>query len=749
MNRVYTVFRNPFKVIQEYKRGKNDEINRKSFLFVICYYFNYCIFLLPQSPMDFSLLKVILTFSLFSYSEEIYDLDDKILRLGDINIGVITQVMDYSRKLKCTNKISRLSSLQYAQTIIYAIDKINERKDLLPNLNLGYIIYPDCGRKDTSLAAVTKFIEARDVGIRNFPNKNNITITSKYTVPGVIGLTTSTKAIPSSALLSYYEIPHISTSATSSELNDKFRYEYFSRILPGDTTQAYVMVDLIQAYDWNYVSVVWQVTVGYQMVMTDLLAKLNEVGICVASQNAIYNNSTERDIENIAETLLDNSKAKAVILWMYSSTTKRLFNALEKKNSLHKFIWISTGVIDNVYHFYPNALTTGLFRVGVSLNISEDLKDFLSKRSPFSSNGTDLRWMKLFWEQNFKCSWNNRRNSCEKYRYLPKTARYSVSTYSATYFDSILSMVYAINATINRYCPILFSKSLSASNLAKHSHCLAGKRILKAIRNLDFFGMMGRIRFDNHGNIIKPFLVEQIISTNQSRTLAIWQKDTGFQQINPLPSIPSSRCSSKCPPGFKPVPSYKVCCWYCSECSPNQITINNGTDCQTCPDSTWPDLKNRTSCLQLKKIYLQITDPIIITIMIVTGFLIVSCVLLIYLLFLRFSDTQVVKNSSKELCFIIIIGILISLSTNFILLIKPSNTVCICSIIGFHLGVNLTFVPLMMKSQRMFSLFRAASKCSTRAIGVQRKWQLTAVLILSILQVRLRMIIIIPNYINA
>ena len=59
----------------------------------------------------------------------------------------------------------------------------------------------------------------------------------QYDVISVVGLGTSRQSVMSSSLLSLFKIPHIATWATSDELSDKTRFEYFMRVIPPDRFQ--------------------------------------------------------------------------------------------------------------------------------------------------------------------------------------------------------------------------------------------------------------------------------------------------------------------------------------------------------------------------------------------------------------------------------------------------------------------------------------------------------------------------------
>lgn len=53
-----------------------------------------------------------------------------------------------------------------------------------------------------------------------------------------------------------FQIPQLSYASTSTELSDKSRFEYFSRVVPPDNFQAQAMVEVVRRLGWKYVSTV-------------------------------------------------------------------------------------------------------------------------------------------------------------------------------------------------------------------------------------------------------------------------------------------------------------------------------------------------------------------------------------------------------------------------------------------------------------------------------------------------------------
>ncbi|KAK6620065.1 hypothetical protein RUM44_006465 [Polyplax serrata] len=70
-------------------------------------------------------------------------------------------------------------------------------------------------------------------------------------------------------------IPQLSYASTSTELSDKSRFEYFSRVVPPDNFQAQAIVEVVKALGWKYVSTVAvEGDYGEKILPTNLLLTL-------------------------------------------------------------------------------------------------------------------------------------------------------------------------------------------------------------------------------------------------------------------------------------------------------------------------------------------------------------------------------------------------------------------------------------------------------------------------------------------
>lgn len=92
--------------------------------------------------------------------------------------------------------------LQYAMTMMFAIEEINNRNDILPNFILGYRIYGSCPSIPLSVKA--------SLVLMNRPGEHQDYCTKSQTIQAVIGETTSTATIGIAKTVGPFYIPVVS-----------------------------------------------------------------------------------------------------------------------------------------------------------------------------------------------------------------------------------------------------------------------------------------------------------------------------------------------------------------------------------------------------------------------------------------------------------------------------------------------------------------------------------------------------------
>lgn len=194
---------------------------------------------------------------------------------GDIMIGALFSVhhspAQKQAQTRTCGEVREQYGIQRVEASFQTIDEINKNRTLLPNVTLGIEIRDSCWYSPIALGQSIEFIrdaisqnEDESAANASFPFTKQATdcVVSKAhsktlkNLVGVIGPGSSTVTIQVQNLLQLFSIPQIGYSATSRDLSDKSYYKYFMRVVPSDFYQAQVMVDLVRAYNWTYISVV-------------------------------------------------------------------------------------------------------------------------------------------------------------------------------------------------------------------------------------------------------------------------------------------------------------------------------------------------------------------------------------------------------------------------------------------------------------------------------------------------------------
>lgn len=151
--------------------------------------------------------------------------------------------------------------LGHAQAMIYAIEKINNDSNLLPNITLGYDIHDYCESAALAMKSTYQFVKGTDShyacsqeAIRTLAN-NETAKHSSSPIVSLIGPADSGSSVLVGSLLKVAGIPAVSYAATSEELSSPF-YKHFYRTVPSDKQQASAMADLFEYFDWSYIATV-------------------------------------------------------------------------------------------------------------------------------------------------------------------------------------------------------------------------------------------------------------------------------------------------------------------------------------------------------------------------------------------------------------------------------------------------------------------------------------------------------------
>ena len=171
------------------------------------------------------------------------------------------------------------------------------------------------------------------------------------------------------------------------------------------------------------------------------------------------------------------------------------------------------------------------------------------------------------------------------------------------------------------------------------------------------------------------------------------------------PKVPFSRCSSPCEPGSYKVQGDLLCCWKCVQCPFGSITNSTGQSaCHACRLGFTSSV-NHTQCLELPEVYLEWDSVAGSVILGFSGLGFVTSILALGA-FYRYRNSAVVKASTREYSFLILLMITCMFLLPLIHLGRASDLVCKSR--PFCFGFIITFWASLMltKTLRLLLIFK-------------------------------------------
>ena len=187
------------------------------------------------------------------------------------------------------------------EAMLFAVDQINRNKNFLTDIEMDVDIYDTCDQDTIALEGAVKSVIKKVSGSSN--NCNFSKATDHFGVAGIIGAASSSVSIQVANLLRLFKMPQISYSSTSSVLNDRKRYSFFSRTVPSDTLQVNAMVDVLKYFEWTSVFILYS-SGNYGESASEALSKASQVNdICIVEKFQVdYNTDFSKIIDNFKKT---------------------------------------------------------------------------------------------------------------------------------------------------------------------------------------------------------------------------------------------------------------------------------------------------------------------------------------------------------------------------------------------------------------------------------------------------------------
>ncbi|KAI7802293.1 putative pheromone receptor CPpr12 [Triplophysa rosa] len=643
-----------------------------------------------------------------------------------------------------------MASFQQAQAMVFAINEINKKSRLLPNITLGYHLYDNCVKLGVAFRAATALISGTEESLSDFK------CTGPPPVIGIVGDPGSTHCIAISSVLGLFRIPMVSYYATCSCLSDRKKYPSFFRTIPSDAFQVRAMMQILRHFGWTWVGVIYSDDDYGIYAAQSFHQEVQLFGGCVAFSEILPLDNNRRDIQRIVQ-VIQTSKAKVVVVISTEAYLLALMDEIKIKNVTGRQ-WIASEAwaTSPVFHT-PRLLPFLGGTLGIAIRRGEiqGLWDFLLRLRPDKNPRNNI--VTVFWENMFGCRFDTTDSEKEK----ACTGQEDLSSTNTTYTDvselrasyNVYKAVYALAHALHDLMQCEEGRGPFSENTCADITNLQPWQLVHYLQKVNFATSFGdHVSFDKNGDALAIYdvmnwqpssdgsiivrtvgVVDEGAATGKVLTLNEEALYWNFDTRKP----PRSVCSESCPPGTRRArrKGLPVCCFDCLPCADGEISnTTDSTECMVCPDEFWSN-PEKVLCVPKEVEYLSYEEPLGISL--TTASLIgTSFCAFVIVIFTHHRNTPIVRANNSELSFLLLLSLKLCFLCVLLFIGRPQLWTCQLRHDVFGISFVLCVSSILVKTMVVIAVFKSSrpeGKSAMKWFGAAQ--QRGTVLVLTAVQV--------------
>ncbi|XP_039620037.1 extracellular calcium-sensing receptor-like [Polypterus senegalus] len=667
-----------------------------------------------------------------------YPVLPRLFKKGDLMLGGLFPVhfrsavperslKDKVKPLKCEGFDFR--AFRWLQSMIFAIEEINNNTNILPNITLGYSIFDTCSTHINALGSAITLATGDEKKV------SGPTCGNAPHVPVIIGDASSTSSMVIARTLGVFRIPMVSYFASCACLSNKNEFPSFFRTVPSDNFQAKAMAGLLKQFGWTWVGLISGDDDYGKFGIQIFKEEIQHFDVCIAFFEIIPKMYSKQKIMNIVETI-KHSSAKVIVTFAIEADAYSLLQEIVHQNISDKQwiateAWITSSLVSSQENHQFLAGT-----IGFAIRKAEivGLKEFLCRIHP-DVNASDP-FIIEFWEALFGCTLQvssddtslvtslGSKSMCTGLENLNdiRSIYNDVSQLRATY--NVYKAVYAIAYSFHN---MLFCKP--GTSFFKNGDCpdifnLQSWQLTHYLKEVKFKSPVGEFfSFDNNADPIAAYDIinwqrnadGSIAFVKVGQFDATWNSGNEFE-INEekivwaegQTKVPKSMCSESCSPGTRKAAreGQPICCFDCLPCADGEISnTTDSLECLKCPEDYWSNT-HKTNCILKEIEYLSYgeTMGVVLTIMSISG---ASITLFVITVFLYYKDTAIVKANNSELSFLLLFSLTLCFLCSLTFIGQPLSWSCMLRHTAFGISFVLCISCVLGKTIVVLMAFRA------------------------------------------
>ncbi|XP_043932266.1 extracellular calcium-sensing receptor-like [Protopterus annectens] len=630
---------------------------------------------------------------------------------------------------------------RWVQSMVFAIEEINQNPTFLPNLTLGFRIYDTCLTVAKSLHGTVWMLAGQDVAVPNYSCHGHTPSSSA----AIIGDSSSGCTIPMIQLLGLYLHPLISYFASTPLLNDRHLYPSFYRTIPSDEFQAQGLAQMVNYFGWTWVGLLAQDDEYGKEGTRIIKAEIIKAGGCIAFDETVPLLYSEKKTKLLVD-MIEKSSSRAIVFFCFDSHMLPVIEEIFRKNITQKIwiaseSWSSSSILSQQKYMQ---LLSGTIGFAVRRCHIPGLGKFLLRNSPLMYR-EDI-FVKIFWEEAFGCVWS-RSDTSQTTDTSDTTAklctgRERLETLINAYTDisdlritcNVYNAVYAVVYALNEMCVCNPGEGPFYNGTCTNIHGYKSWQLLHYIEHLYFTNSEGeKVCFDHNGNsqALYDILNWQVSPDGTIRFVQVGRFNGNAPQGQELiinvsaiawaaghTQVPHSFCTESCRTGYRKASQrgQPLCCFDCLPCSQGEIA--NQTDsvnCIRCPDDQWPNVR-QDRCFTRTTEFLSYEEPLG-TALAVISVICFSLTVVVLGVFVKYRDTAVVKANNRELSYTVLFAVMLCSLCSLLFIGQPTTVTCRLRQPTFGVVFSFSISCVLAKTITVVIAFKA-----TKPNSSLRRW---------------------------
>ncbi|XP_058038503.1 vomeronasal type-2 receptor 26-like [Ahaetulla prasina] len=636
---------------------------------------------------------------------------------------------------------------QHILAFVFAVKEINENRQMLHNISLGFNIYNAYFTGSLTYLISLKLLSTWDKFIPNY--KCDV----QSTTVAVIGGPNSKACVFMATILSIYKLPQLGYGS-SPVINDPSQQAFLQWMFPSRNQQYVGILQLLSLFRWTWIGVIFiQDDNGLRFVQNEL-PKFSQGGICFDFIEPLPTLYFKTGIHEMIESwvkiykLIINSPANVVFLHgeIHATIFLRMFPQIAELENIPmkaNKVWIMTAQMEFTSVPFQHSSDLDILHGALAFAIhSQDVvgfHNFLQMRNP-NVETTD-GFIKDFWKQAFLCSFptsleeENVWNHCsgkEKLEDLPRSVfDMSITPHSYSIYNAVYAVAHALQSMTSMK---LKNRIMSEEGQKK----LLNQQFHHYLRKISFNNSIGEmISFDENGNLEVGFdIVNWVTFPNLSlHRVKVGRFDfrTPKGQAQPL-----SLCNEPCHKGQSKTKKEgkPFCCYDCLPCPRGKVSNQMDLEsCYQCPEDHYPS-KAQDQCIPRDISFLSFHEPLGITLAIV-ALLFSSITSLVLTVFVQHKDTPIVKANNRGLSYTLLASLLLSFLCPLLFIGRPQRATCLLRQTAFGIIFSLAVSCVVAKTLTVVLAFMATKPGSQMRSWVGKRLALFIVLSSTFIQTTL------------